>query len=108
MVMNQVNARRSNCICSKLRVALFLVIGVLIALNSGCQKDEIGEASKVPPVLQKSEDEPLSPQQLKIEAIADSENLLQALSPQMKAIVRSLSDSEIDVSGFVRVRITHV
>ena len=108
MVMNQINARRIKCFCPELRGVLLLFIGCWIACSAGCKKDGVVEAPEDQPVLPKSNDEPLSPQQVKIKAIADSENLLQALSPQIKTIVRSLSDSEIDVSEFIRDRITHI
>ncbi|MCP4777645.1 MAG: VCBS repeat-containing protein [Planctomycetaceae bacterium] len=106
--MNQVNSRRTKCLCFGSTDALLLAICFVLACSAGCKKDKIVEVPKNQPAAEKPSDEVLSPQQVKIEAIADSENLLQALSPQMKTIVRSLSDSEIDVSGFIRDRITHV
>lgn len=108
MVMNQVNPRRAKWFCYGRTDALLCAICFVLACSAGCKKDEIVEVPKKQPAVEKTSDEVLSPQQVKIEAIAESENLLQALSPQMKTIVRSLSDSEIDVSGFIRDRITHV
>lgn len=108
MVMNPVNSRRTKCFCFGSTDALLWAICFVLACSAGCKKDKIVEVPKNQPAVEKPSDEVLSPQQVKIEAIADSENLLQALSPQMKTIVRSLSDSEIDVSGFIRDRITHV
>ena len=108
MVMNQVNPRRAKWFCYGRTDALLCAICFVLACSAGCKKDEIVEVPKKQPAVEKPSDEVLSPQQVKIEAIAESENLLQALSPQMKTIVRSLSDSEIDVSGFIRDRITHV
>ena len=108
MVMNQVNNHRTNCVCPQSKGILLLGFALLIIFNAGCEKEKGVEVTKNQPVKDKSADVVLSPQQVKIEAIADSENLLQALSPQMKTIVRSLGDSEIDVTGFIRDRITHI
>jgi hypothetical protein len=108
MVMNQLNTRRASCFTPKRTGAILMTLGFLVAVIGGCKKDEVVEIPKSSPTISDSADDALSPQQVKIKGIADSENLLQALSPQMKTIARSLSDSEIDVSGFIRDQITHV
>ncbi len=108
MVMNQFNTHRVLCFSLKRKVAILMAIGFFVGFSSGCKKDKVVEPRKDPRAKTASSDKRLSPQQIKIKAIADSENLLQALSPQMKMIARSLSDSGIDVSGFIRDQITYV
>lgn len=108
MVMNQFNTHRVLCFSLKRKVAILMAIGFFVGFSSGCKKDKVVEPRKNPRAKTASSDKRLSPQQIKIKAIADSENLLQALSPQMKMIARSLSDSGIDLSGFIRDQITYV
>lgn len=108
MVMNQFNIHRALYFPLKRKVAMLMAIGFVVSSVSGCKKDKLVEQPKNPNEKTESADRILSPLQVKIKAIADSENLLQALSPQMKTIARSLSDSDIDVSGFIREQIIYV
>ena len=108
MVRKLFNIQRALCLGCKFKVTLLMGLGLLLSVGSGCKKNADVQSPKDPPEVAKIVVEDLSAEQTKIKAIADSENLLQALSPQMKTIARSLSDPDIDVSGFVRDQITHV
>ena len=108
MVRKLFNIQRASCLGGKLKVTLLMGLGLWLSVGSGCKKNADVQSPKDPPEVAKIAVEDLSAEQTKIKGIADSENLLQALSPQMKTIARSLSDPEIDVSGFVRDQITHV
>ena len=51
----------------------------------------------------------LTPEQLKVKGISDSENLLQSLSSQMKQLARSFTNSqESDVESFVQSKINYL
>ena len=108
MVRKLFNIQRALCLGCKLKGTLLMVFGLLLSVALGCKENAEVQSLKDAPEVAKNIVEDLSAEQTKIKAIADSENLLQALSPQMKTIARSFSDSDIDVSGFVRDQITHV
>ena len=108
MVRKLFNIQRALCLGCKLKGTLLMVFGLLLSVALGCKENAEVQSLKDAPEVAKNIVEDLSAEQTKIKAIADSENLLQALSPQMKTIARSFSDSHIDVSGFVRDQITHV
>lgn len=58
--------------------------------------------------LETSLNENLTPEQLKIKTLSESETLIQSLSTQMKALARSFVERDTDVKSFVSPTVEHL